>query len=247
MRLMRAALHVKFLACLAGVALAGCAREEAPTRALEPAPAPEPAPVYDALPRLYVAFPEKLDPACRDGKARLFDRCTDQLALFDQARNRAKAEGKTLLVEYGAEWCIWCHVFAAHIKGEHGRFRYTYGSPDAPDERDTATFVEGNWADANAARELAEYVAASFVVVHIDLEYAPNGAAVLESTGALEHYTRTVPYIFTVDSGGRFSARFHHDPAERRRDGVLDWYRGYDRRNLLEQLKAMREAASVGR
>lgn len=220
-------------------ALPGCAKEVA-----APPPAPKAAPpAYDALPRLYVAFPDKPDPACRDGKARIFDECTDQLALFEAARARASADGKTLLVEYGAEWCIWCHVFAAHIKGEHGRFRYTYGSPDTPDERDTTTFTEGEWADANAARELTDYFAKNFVLVHIELEHAPNGAAVLESTGADRHFANHIPFIYTVDAHGRFAARFQHEPAERRRDGLLDWYRGYDRRNLLAQLRVMREAA----
>lgn len=81
------------------------------------------------LPRAYVSFPERIDPQCRNGKARVFDECGDQLALFTAALAKANSEGKTLLVEYGAEWCIWCHVFDAHISGEHGEFRYTYGLP----------------------------------------------------------------------------------------------------------------------
>jgi hypothetical protein len=218
--------------------LSGCAREE---------PAPPPAQtvplVYDAQPRLYVAFPDKPDPDCRDGKARLFDECSDQLALFEQARARATAEGKTLLVEYGAEWCIWCHVLAAHLKGEHSHFRYTYGSPDEPEQRETTEFVEGKWADPEAARALAEFVAQNFVLVYIDLQHAPNGVAVLESTGALKHYTRSVPYTFTVDAGGQFAARFDSEGATRRREGMLNWYRGYDRTNVLSQLKSMRDAA----
>ncbi|HEU4779638.1 MAG TPA: hypothetical protein VFS58_07115 [Steroidobacteraceae bacterium] len=228
---------------LAGAALSSCAREEA----APPPPAKAAPTAYDVLPRLYVAYPDKPDPNCRDGKAKLFDECSDQTALFEKARARAQAEGKTLLVEYGAEWCIWCHVFAAHIKGEHGRFRYTYGSAEAPDERDSTTFVEGKWADAKAALELSMFVAENFVLVHIELEHAPNGAAVLELTGAAEHYNNRVPFIYTVDETGRFVARFRHDPAERRRDGILDWYRGYDRTNMIEQLEAMRGAALANR
>jgi hypothetical protein len=224
---------------LAAFVLLGCAEERRP---LPPAAKAEPV-VYDALPRLYVAYPDKPDPNCRDGKARLFDECGDQIALFEEALVRAKAEGKTLLVEYGAEWCIWCHVFAAHIKGEHGRFRYTYGSPDAPDDRDTTIFAEGEWSDANAAAELAKYVAENFVLVHIELEHAPNGYAVLESTGGAEHFRNHVPFIYSVDERGRFAAKFQHDPAERRREGSLNWYRGYDRKNLLQQLEVMRNAA----
>jgi hypothetical protein len=229
------------LAFLVTLALSGCARQE---------PAPPPAAVtspivYDGKPRLYVAYPEKPDPACRDGKAKIFDECGDQLALFDAARARANAEGKVLLVEYGAEWCIWCHAFAAHIKGEHSHFRYTAGSPDAPDDRDTTTFVEGKWADPKAAQELATFVADNFVLVHIELEYAPNGRAVLEKTGALRHYTNSVPYIYTVDGNGRFAARLNAEGITRRREGLLNWYRGYDRTKLLASLEALRDAAAA--
>lgn len=226
------------IAVVASLALSGCAKEEPP-----PAPVKAEPIAYDALPRRYIAYPDKPDPNCRDGKARMFDECGDQFALFEAARVRAKAEGKTLLVEYGAEWCIWCHVFAAHIKGEHSRFRYSYGSPKTPDARDTTIFDEGKWADEKAASALSKFVAENFVLVHIELEYAPNGWAVLESTGAAAHFTNFIPFIFTVDESGRFAARFQHDPAERRRDGLLDWYRGYDRTNMLAQLTTMRDAA----
>jgi hypothetical protein len=194
-------------------------------------------------PRVYVGYPEKLDPNCRDGKARIFDECSDQMALFEQARARAKADGKVLMVEFGSEWCIWCHVFDAHINGEHNRFRYTYGSPDEPDQRYTSTLEEGDWADTKAAQELRSFVAENFVLVHIELGLAPNGDAVLESTDAAEHFTQQIPFVCTVDDSGRFAARFEHDPAERRRDSGLNWYRGYDRKNMLEQLEAMRDAA----
>jgi hypothetical protein len=70
---------------------------------------------------------------------------------------------------------------------------------------------------------------------------------VLESTGAAEHFRNHIPFVYTVDGRGRFAARFRHDPAERRRDGLLNWYRGYDRNNMLAQLVAMRDAASAGK
>jgi hypothetical protein len=228
---------------VAGTSLSSCT-EDAPalppdTEAASIRPAPPP--------RRVVVYPDKPNPGCRDGEARILDECGDQVALFEKARAHAKAEGKTLLVEYGAEWWISCHVFAAHIKGKHGWFRYTYGSPEAPDQREAATFMEGKWADADAARELSEYVANHFVLVHIDAAHAPNGAKVLESTGAAEYFSNAVPFVYTVDEDGRFASALHQDLAERRRDGALDWYRGYDRRNLLAQLEQMREAALATR
>jgi hypothetical protein len=56
-----------------------------------------------SLPRTYTGFPEDIDPQCRGGKARMFDECGDQSALFTAALERSKREGKVLLVEYGAE------------------------------------------------------------------------------------------------------------------------------------------------
>ena len=173
----------------------------------------------------------------------MYDQCGDQLELLEQARTRAKADNKVLLVEVGAEWCIWCHVFDAHINGEVDRFRYTYGYPDEPDARDTSTLEEGDWADAEAAGQLRAYVAENFVVVRIDIEHAPNGDAVFDATDSRQHFPGGIPFVFTVDEDGRFAHMFMQGPAVRRRDGVLNWYRGYDRRNMLAQLVTMREAA----
>ena len=57
------------------------------------------------------SYPLALDPTCRAGQAKLYDECGDQLALFDTAFEAATHDGKVLLVSYGAEWCVWCHVF----------------------------------------------------------------------------------------------------------------------------------------
>lgn len=210
------------------LALGSCAKEE-----------------VAALPRAYVGFPETLDKNCRDGKARMFDQCGDQAALFGAALSRANSEGKALLVEYGTEWCIWCHVFEAHINGEHHNFRYTYGSPDKPEARYTATFDEGEGADAQQARALREFVAANFVIVHIDAEFAPNSDQVLDASGASAHFRGGIPFVFVVDKQGRYVAHFIHEAAEKRRDTEPDWYRGYNRENLMRQLSALLLAAST--
>jgi len=189
-----------------------------------------------------VSFPETIDPKCRDGKATIFDECGDQVALFDVALAKANAENKVLLVEYGAEWCIWCHVFDAHINGERETFRYTYGSPEEPEARNTRTFHEGSGADPAAAKSLRNLVAADFVIVHIDYEYAPNGDRVLDQSGARPFFPGGLPFVFTVDGNGRFAAAFEHDAAEKRRD-TGDWYRGYERAALTQQLTQMRDVA----
>lgn len=200
----------------------------------------------ETRPRAYVSFPEKIDSLCREGNARLFDECGDQSALFAAALARAKSEGRVLLVEYGAEWCIWCHAFDAHINGEHDRFRYTYGTPDEPQARYTRTFREEASADIALATSLRDFVAASFVVVHIDAQYAPQGDAVLAASGADEYFEGAIPFVFTVDPDGRFVASLDPDVSEKRREG-MDWYRGYDRTNLIRQLTAMRDASRATR
>ena len=218
------------IALLIGAAIPACTRES-------PAPTPVPAP------RIYVSYPERIDPACRDGKATLFDECGDQIALFEAALARARLEKKVLLVEFGAEWCIWCHVFETHVNGEHTTFDYTYGAPDEPEARYSATFREGRDSDAALASQLRQFVADNFVIAHVDCAHAPNGYELLDHVEAADRNPRGIPYIFSVDATGRFAAKFDHDSIEKRRDADDDWYRGYDRRGLLAQLTGMRDAA----
>jgi hypothetical protein len=196
--------------------------------------------------RIYTSLPERIDPACRDGQATLFDECSDQLALFEAGIARAKLEKKVVLVEFGAEWCIWCHVFETHVNGEHGRFEYTYGAADEPDVHYPASFKEGADTDAQIASSLRDFVAANFVIVHIDCQHAPNGAQVLERAG-VERYPKGIPFVFSVDTSGHIVREFDHDAIEKRRDQGDDWYRGYDRLGLLKELTAMRDAVLANR
>lgn len=214
------------IALLIGAAIPGCSQES-------PAPAP----------RIYVSLPERLDPACRDGKATLFDECGDQLALFKTALARAQLEKKALLVEFGAEWCIWCHVFESHVNGEHTRFEYVHGAPGEPDARYTTTFEEGSDSDAADASKLRDFVASHFVIVHIECEHAPNGYEVLDAVEGADRNPRGIPYIFSVNAAGRFARKFDHDAVEKRLDPPEGLYRGYDRLGLLKELIAMHDAA----
>jgi len=190
------------------------------------------------------AFPIELDKDCRNGKAKLYDECSKQGDLFQEAQALAKAEGKTVLVSYGAEWCIWCHVFDAYIHGYVEKFTYTYGDP-GNDKRVTHTMRERAKVDVSQdAYDLKKYVSDNFVVAHIEYEHAPDGDDVLTQANAWDAFGGGVPYIFSVDQSGEFAAIFDSDYAEIRRD-TDDWYRGYDRTRLLEELKKMR-AAAVG-
>ena len=189
-------------------------------------------------------IPAKLDRGCRTGRATLYDECSDQLLLFETARRRAAAENKALLVSFGAEWCIWCHVFARYIHGETTRFEYTYGSAREPDARWSSTIFEREKQDVTAdAAALRAYVASSFVVVHIDGQWAPNGIAVLKKSRAAAMVGEGIPFIFTVDHEGQYAAHLEHSIVASRRD-TEDWYRGYDRRRLLSELHRLYAAAS---
>jgi len=204
----------------------------------------EPGPTRTPLDYKITTIPAQFDKGCRQGRAKLYDECLDQSSIFEAAKHGAAAENKVLLVSYGAEWCIWCHVFDKYIHGETTRFEYSYGRPDAPEARQTSTIFEREKRDVTAdAAALNAYVARSFVVVHIEGQYAPNGAAVLEKTGAAPFMNYSIPFIFTVDRRGQYAAHFKNEPVEIRRD-TDDWYRGYDRRKLLAELQRMHDTAS---
>ncbi len=190
-----------------------------------------------------VSYPQTFSASCRNGRATLYDECTDQLSLFAAAAARAKAENKVLLVSYGAEWCIWCHVFDAYLRGGKDKFTYTHGGPDEPDARYKTTLYERAQSDVSAeADALRRFAAENFVILHVDAQHAPNGDAVLKQTGAAEHLGSGIPFIFSVRADGKYAADFDHDKVESRRD-TSDPYRGYHRDKLLAELVRMRDAA----
>lgn len=189
-----------------------------------------------------VSYPQAPGPECRDGRARLYDECSDQTEIYRAAQTRAAAEGKVLLVSYGAEWCIWCHVFAAYLEGEHGAFTHTFSDP-RDEERHTETIHERAGRDVSAEAEaLKAYAAETFVVVHIDSRHASGGDAVLAASGAEKALGNWIPFIYSVNADGEIAATLDHDRVELRRDSE-DWFRGYDRPELLAHLKEMAEAA----
>lgn len=189
------------------------------------------------------SLPGKIDRECRNGRAKIYDECSPQMDLFAEAQRRAKAENKVILVSYGAEWCIWCHVFDAYVHGYVDKFTYTYGA-EGDDERVTHTMRERAKRDVSReAYDLKKYVSENFILVHIDYEHSPDGDDVLSQADAWDDFANFIPYIFTVNTDGKYAAAFNHDDAEVRRD-TYDWYRGYDRVQLLDQLKAMRGAAT---
>lgn len=138
-----------------------------------------------------VKIPADPQALCPGERLRLYATCADQRTIFVEAFVRARAEGKVLLVSYGAEWCIWCHVTSAELHG-------LTSAAATPEEE-------------AAAAALAAFAAEHFVVVHIDAEARETAEAVLEATGAAPHFPGGIPFLFTVDRAGQFVAPF---PAE---------------------------------
>lgn len=73
----------------------------------EPIAVPPPGYSYQAAP-----CPEAATPA------RIYRPCEDQMAMLAAARDRARAEGKLLLVKLGANWCPACRALHGQLTGE---------------------------------------------------------------------------------------------------------------------------------
>jgi Thioredoxin-like len=180
-------------------------------------------------------FPKTVPARCDkrpDKKQILFDLCRDQLEILAEAKKAAAASGKTVIIAYGADWCIWCHVFEAHILGGYGSFDYqTVDEPWSMDEKGKATKIAPEAAALNA------FVSTHFVIVNISNEAGLSGQAVLRETAAEEKFNGGLPFVYAIDRNGRFGKAVNTSDAEIRRDGD-DPYRGYDRAKLLKLLQA---------
>lgn len=184
-------------------------------------------------------YPKVLREDCRNGNAKLYDECGDQFEVLRQATAAAEKEHKVLVISYGAEWCIWCHAFDAHLKGQYGMFNYDVeGFPPL--------MVEALGPDdKKQSDELNKLAAQNIVVAHIDAQYSPNGWDVLSALDADTYYDNAIPFIFSVREGKLakvLSWKSSGDPKEKRRDGFFP-YRGFNRDVLLNDLKQIIEAA----
>jgi hypothetical protein len=221
------------LAALALIA-GGCEPGEEPTlKSADPTATVEPAPQMAKL----TVFPDRVDADCGNGRAKIYDECGDQRPLFKAAFETATAENKILLVSYGAEWCIWCHVFDRYVAGAFDSFEY-----ELPDEKRSMR-ERRTQTMAQEAIALNRFVSETFVIAHIESDYAPGGWDVLQDTGADAHIEDWIPFIFAVGPDGKIVAVFDHEQVELPSIPLLTTYRGYNRVKLLKQLQEMAEAA----
>ncbi|MEZ5953170.1 MAG: hypothetical protein R3C13_02590 [Hyphomonas sp.] len=182
----------------------------------------------DAAAARVVTYPLSLDPACRDGRAKAYDQCSNQMDLYTAALARAQDEHKALLIIIGAEWCIWCHVFDATLKGATEPYTYI-------NRKKRGDVSQG-------ALDLVDYVGANFVVVHIEDDFAPGADEVIMATGASDYFQEYYPTIFAVGPDGQFAAKLNH-PYVKIQKKTLGNYHGYDRRLVIEELKRLHAAA----
>ena len=189
-----------------------------------------------------IKFPQSIDPNCNRGRAKLYDECGSQLDIFNNALQVANQQNKTLLVSYGAEWCIWCHVFDQYVIGAHTRMAYRYASPGETSYNGVTLLEKPKYNPSQEAYALKKFVADNFVIAHIESYFAPDGQNVLVKSQANAHFSGGLPFIYTVNQNGEFAASLNSQLVETRRDSE-DWYRGYDRINLITELTKMLKQA----
>ncbi len=182
-------------------------------------------------------FPKTISNDCFAGRAVSYDECGFQRDLFDRALRAANKSDKRLLVVFGAEWCIWCHVFKEHLKGKSGQFNYTIAGQTGYKMDERAT--DG---DRAMATKLSTFASENFVIVNIEGQHSFDGDSVLSYTGADAFIGSTIPYIFVVDQYGEFlramPSNAENKVMVKRREGD-DMYRGYNRAELMKQLKIL--------
>lgn len=189
-------------------------------------------------------FPQTLSKECRDGLAKLHDECGDQVAIIKNAIEAAKQQNKNVLLIYGGEWCIWCHVLDRYFNGKIQTHDYVWRDSNG----DLSEWIMNETVsqdDIDNAILLNHYMADNFVIAHIDGDYA-NGNDALAYVG-YHHKIYFYPTIMALDKQGQFAAMM---PPATTIDGLSfrelngQAYRGYDRKILLQEIQKLHQAAN---
>lgn len=190
-------------------------------------------------------YPQVISKDCGDGEARLFDECSDQTEILKKAIAAADQQNKNVLVSYGGEWCIWCHVLDRYFQGQFCTFDYQWRDSKG-DISEWLMQEDISTKDIQDAIALNNFVANSFVVAHIDNSYA-NGAEAIAMTGLDPDAVFYYPYIIVLDHQGKYAGTMNAastiEGLEVRESGGQE-FRGYRRDLLLAQLKALKHKAN---
>lgn len=184
--------------------------------------------------RTISVLPEEPRSTCKGVYAKLYNACIPQAGILDEAMREAAESGKVVVVAYGAEWCIWCHVLYYHLDGAYGEFRYRL-----PGWR----IVEMDEPLQNVSREdvvaLNHFVADNVVLAYIS-DDAEDGYSVLERTGADTSFPNALPFVYSLDRRGQAVRIMGDEVSFRSSAGLFSkTFSGYDRRKLLAEFQTM--------
>jgi hypothetical protein len=188
------------------------------------------------------SFPKFVSKVCRNGIANIYDECSDQNTILGDAMKQATESNKSVLLVYGAEWCIWCHVFDKYINGASRKFQYHWEY----EEGETSVWEMVEKQNANAekeAEELNKYVSENFVIAHIEGYHSPNGMEVIANTGFDSSLIQVLPYILVLNSKAEYAGHMlPYNAIEKLeiREDSGEEYRGFDRKVLLSELTKLR-------
>jgi len=192
------------------------------------------------------AFPKSLDTQCRKGVAKLYDECGSQVDIVSAAVAKAAESGKTALIVYGAEWCVWCFVFDGYINGEYRSVYYEWEND--PEQNQWVMKEKSNAAARFSAERLNHYVAENFVVAHIEGDHAPDGPEAINSVGLEENAIDFYPFIASLTKTGTYANHLFGYEVMRQSDNRKDRnghaLKSFDRALLLDKLRALREKAN---
>lgn len=192
------------------------------------------------------SFPQTIPTDCGDGQAKLFNECADQTEILNEAITAANQQGKHVLVSYGGEWCIWCHVLDKYFKGQFRTFDYKWRD-SAGDISEWLMQEDITPKEVKDAIALNNFVANNFVIAHIDNSYA-NGEEAIAMTGLNPEAVYYYPYIIVLDNQGMYAGEMASSSAieglEIRESGGEE-FRGYNRDLLLAQLEELKSRAEL--
>ena len=109
---------VRWMACFAVLSMGsiGCSAGAGPTSL----PPTGPTMAVPTAPPTLAAIPSASVAPAQTQKS-LYDEQADARADIAAALTASKADGKRVLLDFGADWCIDCHVLAAYLDSDAGR------------------------------------------------------------------------------------------------------------------------------
>ena len=147
----------------------------------------------------------------------LFATCLPQEKVFQKARAHAAAENKLLLVDYGADSCIWCGVIDRYFDGDIG-----------------VQHEQIDHLDFGLSGQLARTMSKTFILVHINSEVEAEARQVMAGIGAEAVVGGPIPAFIALDPATGATERAYLEKAE---NPVAGEYHGYDRGKLLTELR----------